>query len=221
MSFDISDALIKRTSDYVKQKMTGEHTGHDWFHIERVCAMAKKIQAVEGGDIKLITMAALLHDLGDYKQYGFSELKGSFVIRGMMDVLGIEHDLKESLVKIIDEAQFKGDDTAKPESIEAKILQDADWLDSLGALGIARTFATGGNNNRPIHNPGIKPRQKLSKTDYIFKKNEGTSINYFYEKVLKLRKMFNTEMAKKIGEQRAVFVEAFLDEFEKEWNCDK
>jgi uncharacterized protein len=221
MPFNISDALIKRTLEYVKQKMAGEHTGHDWFHIERVCEMAKQIQAVEGGDLKLINMAALLHDLGDYKQYGFSELKGSFVLRGMMDVLEIDHDLKETLVKIIDEAQFKGDDTATPSSIEAKILQDSDWLDSLGALGIARTFATGGNGGRPIHVPSIKPRQKLSKTDYIFKKNEGTSINYFYEKILKIPKMLNTKTAKKIGEERARFVEIFLDEFINEWDCKK
>lgn len=213
----ISSDLITRTAAYVKSKMLGGYTGHDWFHIERVWHMAKRLQAVEGGDLEIIEMAALLHDLGDYKQYGFNEIKGTFVLRGMMDVLDIEDELKEKMVTIIDEAQYIGEETKKPKTIEGQILQDADWLDALGAIGIARSFATGGHIKRVIYDPGVKPREKLSKAEYFYRKSEGTSVNYFYEKVLKLPRMLNTETARKIAEHRVKVVENFLEEFYKEW----
>lgn len=213
----ISNDLIARTAAYVKSKMQGGYTGHDWFHIERTWHMAKHLQAQEGGDLGVIEMAVLLHDLGDYKQYGFNEIKGTFVLRGMMDVLDIEDDIKETMVSIIDEAQYIGDETKKPKSIEAQILQDADWLDALGAIGIARSFATGGQIKRVIHDPSVKPREKLSKAEYFFRKQEGTSINYFYEKILKLPRMLNTETARKIAEHRVKVVEDFLGEFYQEW----
>lgn len=216
----IDQGLIDKTAAYVKAKMTGEHTGHDWYHIQRVWQTAKKIQEKEGGDLKLIELAALLHDLGDYKQYEFNEIKGSFVLRGMMDVLEIEDDLKEELVKIIDESQFLGDETTRPKSKEGRVLQDADWLDSIGAIGIARTFATGGSLKRILHDPQKKPRGHLNRADYQFRKQDGTSINHFYEKVMKLPRMLNTETAKKIAEHRMKFVEQFIEEFIAEWKGD-
>ncbi len=217
----IEKGLIEKTAAYVKAKMSDEHTGHDWHHIQRVRKMAKRIQEKEGGERDLIELAALLHELGDYKLHEFNKIKGSFVLLGMMDVLGIEDNLKDRLVKVIEESKFLGDETVKPRSIEGCILQDADWLDNIGAIGVARTFATGGSMKRMMHNPSKKPRGHLSKADYQFRKKDGTSINFFYEKVLKLPGMFNTETAKKIARHRVKFLEQFIKEFLAEWSGEK
>jgi len=218
---EIDGDLIEKTATYVKAKMAGEPTGHDWFHIERVWRTAKLLQQSEGGDLEVVELAALLHDLGDYKQYAFNEIKGYFVLRGMMDILGIEDELKNRLVKIIDEAQFRGDDTITPTSIEAKILQDADWLEALGAIGIARIFATGGSIQRVLHDPSKKPREVIGKVEYQRRKHEGTSYNYFFEKVLKLPKMMSTATGRALAEERARYTLEFLDEFGSEWRGEK
>ncbi len=209
-------ALVRKTADYVRLKLENEPTGHDWWHVERVWKMAKIIQAKEGGDLFLIELAALLHDLGDYKQHEFNEIKGSLVLHGMMDVLGLENDLQEKIVDIVTEAQYNANETVVPKTLEGKILQDADWLDALGAVGVARTFATGGRIKRVIYDPKRKPRHKLTKDDYQHKKREGTSFNYFYEKVLKLPNLMNTKTAKKIAVSRLDFLKTYMDEFLKE-----
>ncbi|HLC69599.1 MAG TPA: HD domain-containing protein [Patescibacteria group bacterium] len=208
--------LIRKTADYVRLKLENEPTGHDWWHVERVWKMAKIIQAKEGGDLFLIELAALLHDLGDYKQHEFNEIKGSLVLHGMMDVLGLESDLQDKIIDIVSEAQYNADETIVPKTLEGKILQDADWLEALGAVGIARTFATGGRIKRIIYDPKRKPRHKLTKDDYQHKKREGTSFNYFYEKVLKLPGMMNTETAKKFAVRRLGFLKMYMEEFLKE-----
>lgn len=209
--------LIRKTIEYVKVKLKDEPTGHDWYHTERVWKLAKRLQEEEGGDKEVIELAALLHDLGDYKKYAYNEIKGSFVLLGMMDVLGIEEEQKEQIAKIIEEAQFVGDDTKPPSTIEGKIVQDADWLDALGAVGIARTFATGGKIGRILHDPNRKPRARLSKKEYQTKKTAGTSVNYFYEKTLKLPKMMNTATGKELARKRAKCLRDFLEKFYKEW----
>lgn len=218
---NISPELISRTASYVKGKMYGELTGHDWYHINRVRKLASIIQKKEGGDPDLIELICLLHDLGDYKQARFNEVKGRFVLRGMMDILEIDSDLQEKILKIIDEAEFVGDDTKKPKTIEGQILQDADGLDSLGAIGIARVFSTGGNINRILHDPNSKPRLKLKKVEYQFRKQEGTSLNYFYEKVIKIPNMLNTDIAKKMAKSRIKFLEVYLKEFYAEWDGER
>lgn len=213
--------LINKTAEYVKNKLMNEATGHDWYHVERVWKMAKKLQAEEGGDLGLVELAALLHDLGDYKQYGFDEDKGNLVLRGMMDVLEIDGKTQKKIMRIIDESQYKGDDTRAPSSLEGKIIQDADWLDALGAIGIARTFATGGRLKRVIHDPQRKPRKRMSKDDYQKRKTDGTSLNYFYEKVLKLPALMNTKAAKAIAERRVKFIENYIEEFLAEWGGER
>lgn len=213
--------LVQQTAAYVKAKLSNEATGHDWYHIERVWKMAKKLHKEEGGNLELIELTCLLHDLGDYKQYEFNEIKGSLVLRGMMDVLGIEKDLEEKIIKIIDESQFNGNETKVPSTLEGKIVQDADWLDALGAIGIARTFATGGYIRRMIHDPKRKPRRKMSKKDYQLRKQEGTSINYFYEKAIKLPKMMNTKTGRAIAMKREQFLRNYIDEFLAEWEGEK
>lgn len=194
-----------------------EPTGHDWYHIKRVFEIAKKIQAVEGGDGELIELSALLHDLGDYKQLDFDEDKGILVLRGMMDVLEIPEELQKKIITIVEESMFVGDDTISPSTLEGKIIQDADWIENLGAIGIARTFATGGRIKRVIHDPGRRVRKRLPRSVYLHKKIEGSSFNFFYEKTLKLPAMLNTETGKKIAKERTEFTRIYLDKFLKEW----
>jgi uncharacterized protein len=205
--------LVQKTAEYVKLKLENEVTGHDWYHVERVYKTAILLQEKEGGNLKLIELAALLHDLGDYKQYDLNEIKGSFVLRGMMDILGLSEKTKEKILKIIEEAQYNADETKVPSTIEGKIIQDADWLDVLGAIGIARVFATGGKLNRVIYDPNKKVRKKLTKAEYQHRKSEGTSFNYFYEKILKLPAMMNTKTAKEIATGRIEYVKGFMEEF--------
>ena len=209
--------LFRKTAAYVRLKMSGEHTGHDWFHIERVWKMAKRIQSKEGGDLEKVELLALLHDIGDTRNYEFEEKKGPLVLRGMMDILDMPKEQQDELVKIIGEMKYQGDDTKAPESLEGRIAQDADMLDALGAIGVARVFATGGHIKRVLHHPEHKPRRRMTREDYVFRKQEGTSINYFSEKVLKLPKLFNTATGKKLAERRVKFIEHFLKEFDRDW----
>lgn len=217
----MANDLVQRTANYVKLKLLNEPTGHDWLHVVRVWRIARRLQKEEGGDLELLDLAVLLHDLGDYKQFNFDEKKAALVLRGMMDVLGIEREMQEKITKIIDEAQYVGSDTKPAKTLEGKILQDADWLDALGAIGIARTFATGGRIRRLIYDPKRKVRRRLSKDDYLHRKQEGTSFNYFLEKILKLPAMFSTKTAKEIAKKRAEFVKIYLQEFLAEWKGEK
>lgn len=209
----MTSPLIKKTAEYVRKKLEAEPTGHDWYHVERVWRVAKQLQEIEGGDAELVELSALLHDLGDYKHYEFDENKGMLVLRGMMDVLEIEEDRQNQILKTVDEAQYKSEDTKEPSTIEAKLLRDATWLDSLGAIGIARTFATGGRIKRLIYDPKKKPRKKMSKEEYQRKKIEGTSVNFFYEKAFKLPEMMHTKTAKNMAAERIKFIEKYLEEF--------
>lgn len=209
--------LFKKISDYVKKQMSGETTGHDWYHIERVLKIARKLQNIEGGDLEIIEIATVLHDLSDYKNYEYNEEKAKLVLRGMMGVLELPVDLQEKIEKIVEEIQYRGVDTKSPSSLEAKIIQDADWLDAIGAIGIARTFATGGSIQRVLYDPKRKPRRKITADDYLHKKREGTSFNYFYEKILVLPEMMNTATAKRWAESRINFVEKYIEQFLLEW----
>lgn len=217
----MSSSLVETTIEYVKKKLYSESTGHDWRHVERVWKMAKRLQKEEGGDLELIQLAALLHDLGDYKQYEFNEAKGSLVLHGMMDIVGIEDEVQEKILDIVAESQYNGDDTKPPSTLEAKIVRDADFLEALGAIGVARTFATGGRIKRILHDPDRKPRKKLSKIDYQHKKQEGTSFNYFYEKALKLPLLMSTATGKQLAERRAKYIKDFIEEFLGEWRGEK
>ena len=217
----VSTELVKKTAEYAKKKLAGEPTGHDWYHVQRVWKMSKRLQAEEGGDSQLIELAALLHDLGDNNLYEFDDQKGFFVLHGMMDVLDIEEELQEKIIKIVDELRYKGDGTKPASTLEGRIVQDADWLESLGAIGVARIFATGGRIKRMLHDPEIQARSKFTVKDYKYKKTDGTSLNYFYEKSFRLTKIMNTKTAKHIAEKRAKYLENFIEEFLSEWKCER
>ncbi len=209
-------SLIQKTVAFVKPKLLHDAGGQDWLHTERVWKMAQHLQAQEGGDRETIELAALLHDVGNYKHYDLNEAKGLLVLQGIMDALGIDSTKQGELLKIIDSARFRGEATLVATSLEGKIIQDADWLDSLGAIGIARNFAYGGKIGRVLHDPKRQVKQDFNHEAYVLKKHEGTSINFFFEKILKLPRMINTKTAKKIAEHRIKFIEIFLEEFNME-----
>jgi len=212
--------LIEKTKNYVRVKLFDEPTGRDWYHVERVRKTAKALQSEEGGELFIIELASLLHDVGDYKKYGFSQRKGDLALDAMMDILEIDNQLQERIMSVVQEAQYNGIETKSPQSIEGRIIQDSDFLECMGAIGVARTFAIGGSFGRPIYNPKRGPREVQSRVDYQKKKFEGTSFNYFYEKSLKLPELMNTKTGKKIALRRVKYLETFIEEFLHEWNSE-
>jgi len=213
--------IIKRVATYVKSHLFEDNTGHDWHHVVRVLRTARILYKEEGGNLMLIELSALLHDLGDYKKHDYSEKKGNLVLDAMMDILEIEREVQEEIMRIVIESQYRGEETEEPSTMEGRILQDADWLETLGAIGVARAFATGGYAGRLIHDPKIRPRTNLSKLDYQKKVKESTSLNYFFEKSLKLPDMMNTKMGKQIAIQRIEFLKKFIKQFLAEWEGEK
>ena len=206
--------VIVQSADYVENLFANEGSGHDWWHIHRVRNLALKIAETEGGNRFIIEMAALLHDVDDWKINGNE--KGGRVIAWLKNIKTDETEI-EKIVEIIDQVSYKGAGvTTNATSIEAKIVQDADRLDAIGAIGIARTFAYGGNKGRPIYLPGIKP--ELHNDFESYKKGTGPTINHFYEKLLLLKKRLNTRTAIEMAEKRHIFMEQFLKQFFMEWN---
>lgn len=207
---------LAEIESYVKKKMTSEQTAHDWFHVERVVKSALFIAKKEKkGNLFIIHAAALLHDISDWKvnNSGKSEEQ---VLEETYKSLAIPLDNRKVLSEIILNMSFnKNIERRKKLSIEGQIVQDADRLDALGAIGIARAFAYGGKKNRLLYDPSIKPITSLTQESY--KKSDGHTVNHFYEKLFKLRKQLNTKTAKEIADKREQFMKAFLKEFYAEW----
>jgi len=201
--------IAEKTAKYVRDVMNHE-PGHDWFHIERVVSIAKVIGRREGADMFVVEMAALLHDVDDWK---FTD--GSTMARDWMRSVGVGDDAAK-IMDIIENLSFKGtthDDSMT--TIEGKVVQDADRLDAIGAIGIARVFTFAGHSNNPIHDPSIKPRLDMTTEEY--KKNKSTAINHFHEKVLLLKGRMNTATGRELAHGRHEFIEKYLDQFFKEW----
>lgn len=209
--------LINKTIELVKEKLEGTESGHDWFHIERVWKLSLKIQEKEGGDKLIIELAALLHDIADPKFHNGDETIASKIVNEFLTEQKVDSETIEKVLFIIENMSFKNRNDA-PENLplELKIVQDADRLDAIGAIGIARTFNFGGYKNNLMYHPDIEP--KLNQTKEEYKKSNGTTINHFYEKLLLLKDLLNTKTAKEIAEHRHQFMLQFLDEFYKEWN---
>ncbi|WP_312765146.1 HD domain-containing protein [Epilithonimonas sp.] len=209
--------LINKTIELVKQKLEGTESGHDWFHIERVWKLSLKIQEKEGGDKLIIELAALLHDVADPKFHNGDETLASKIVNDFLTEQNVDSETIQKVIFIIENMSFKNRNDAPANlPLELKIVQDADRLDAIGAIGIARTFNFGGYKNNLMYHPDIEP--KLSQTKEEYKKSNGTTINHFYEKLLLLKDLLNTITAKEIAEHRHQFMLQFLDEFYKEWN---
>lgn len=211
----IKEAII----DEIKSQFLHDHSGHDWQHIERVYKMAVHIQSEIGGDLEVVELAALLHDISDHKMNGGKLNDGGNVAREILSKYEISSDKIEHVCSIIDSVSYKGANVAdSTTTLEAKIVQDADRLDAIGAIGIARAFAYGGNKNRPMYVPEMKA--ELHDSFEAYANAEGHTINHFYEKLLLLKDRLHTPTARNIGEKRHQIMLNFLSDFYAEWNSE-
>jgi len=210
------DCLLQ-TALFIRELLEGEGSGHDWWHIHRVRNNAIHMAHSYKVNIFILEMAALLHDIADHKLHGGDEEIGPRKAREWMCNLEIKEADQEHIIQIMEEVSFSKGKT--PYSLEGKIVQDADRLDAIGAIGIARTFAFGGFKKREIYNPEIPPVKYASFEDY--KKNTNPTVNHFYEKLLLLKDMMNTEEGKKMAEQRHEYMETFLQQFYAEWEGER
>ncbi|GAA3976059.1 HD domain-containing protein [Pedobacter ginsengiterrae] len=207
---------VNSTIDFVKQTLENAEAGHDWFHIERVYKTAININEVEKGNTLVVALAALLHDIADPKFNNGDEELGPSIAEDFLKSIAVEEDIVSHIKLIIQNMSFKNSfDEVGFTSMEMQIVQDADRLDAIGAIGIARAFTYGGFKNRVLYNPAIKPEQHLTKESY--KNTSAPTINHFYEKLLLLKDMMNTEAGKAIALERHNFMLQYLEHFYKEW----
>lgn len=209
--------IISKTIAFVKEKLHQAEGGHDWFHIERVYRNALLIATTENGDLTVIKLAALLHDIADSKFHDGDETVGPKLARTFLETQNVNEATIAHVIKIIENISFKGGNVQRDfTSIELDIVQDADRLDAIGAIGIARTFNYGGFKNRTLYDPKIAPNTKMTKEEY--KNNEAPTLNHFYEKLLLLKDKMNTDTGKKIAQERHRYMEGFLSQFYAEWD---
>lgn len=207
--------IIKQTIDFVKDTLREAEAGHDWLHTERVWKMAKYIAEKEKADLNVVELSALLHDIADPKFHNGDENLALNISSDFLQKIGVENAVIEQVLFIIKHISFKNRGEMPTEiPIELQIVQDADRLDAIGAIGIARTFHFGGFRNNLIYHPDIEPNINQSKEEY--KKSNGTTINHFYEKLLLLRDMMNTQTARALAEGRHQFMLMFLEQFFRE-----
>jgi uncharacterized protein len=209
-------ALIAATEARVRTAMDNEGTGHDWWHVDRVRRTALRLAAAEGADPLIVELAALLHDMADWKFAGGDATAGERFARDWLASLEAPADLANRVADIVGRVSFKGAGVPTPmPTIEGAVVQDADRLDALGAIGIARVFAYGGHRGQPLHDPRIEPAPHDSFEAY--KGGGGSSVNHFHEKLLLLKDRLNTDAARAIAAERHGYMEAFLERFAEEW----
>ena len=213
MNTIIDDAIA-----YVKQVFENDFSGHDFFHTLRVYKMATRIAEKENADLLTVQLAALLHDVDDFKLSPETHANKDRAV-GFLCEHGVEKAVISTICKIISEVSFRGTDSVTPSTIEGKCVQDADRLDAMGAIGIARTFAFGGNRNQAIYDPDVKPLSNMNESQY--KNHVSTTFNHFYEKLFLLIDLMNTATAKEIAKERDEYMRAFVDEFLAEWDGNR
>ncbi len=205
-------SIIQKTEEYVKEKLKGDHTGHDWQHIKRVRDNALHIAKRENADLLVVELVALLHDIADWKFHGGDDSAGPKLAGEWLELLNAESDVINHVCGIIKEVSFKGAGVkSNIKTKEGMAVQDADRLDAMGAVGIARVFMYGGYKGIEMHDPEIKPKMHESFDDY--KSSKSTCINHFYEKLLLLKDLMNTETGREMAEERHRFMEEYLKRF--------
>lgn len=208
--------IIEHTIDYVKKTLADAEGGHDWWHIERVWKTARHLAAQEEVNGFVVELGALLHDIADSKFHGGDESIGPETARKYLEGMQVDAAVIEHVVAIINNISFKGGNQQRTfSSLELDVVQDADRLDAIGAIGIARTFNYGGFKNREIYNPNIAPNLNMTKEEY--KNSTAPTINHFYEKLLLLKDRMNTRAGRDVAAQRHAFMEHFLEQFYAEW----
>lgn len=210
--------VINQTIDYVRNALQNEYSGHDWWHIQRVYQYSVKLAEEMEADIFICSVAALLHDLADEKVVK-NEQEGLENIRTWLQSNQLSQGDIFHIMDIIQTMSFKGGNNHPMRTLEGMIVQDADRLDALGAIGIARTFAYSGAKGRLIYDPNLKVRKNMTLEEY--RNGKDTAINHFYEKLLKLKSLMNTNKAREYAEERHKFLEIFLNQFLNEWEGKK
>ncbi len=210
---------INQTKLYVKTQLQGAEAGHDWSHIERVYHNSMRIAKTEEADELVVALGALLHDIADSKFHNGDEEIGPKMASEFLGTLGLDKQIQDRVVDIVTDISFKNslsEKQPKSKSIELQVVQDADRLDAIGAIGIARAFNYGGYKNRPLYDPEISPNLQMTKEEY--KRSNNPTINHFYEKLLLLRDQMNTATGRELAEERHKFMLDFLDRFQIEWH---
>ncbi len=211
----MDNIIIEKTIEYVKEFFKNDFSGHDYYHSLRVYQNAVRISEIENADSEIVSIAALLHDVDDYKLSPETACNMNNV-RVFLKTIGVSDVNADRICNIISQISFKGTDTVIPDTIEGKCVQDADRLDALGAIGIARVFAYGGANNRAIYTPEISPDVTMNGAEY--RNCQSSSIHHFYEKLFLLEDLMNTETGKKIAHDRTKIMKRFVEDFLNEWN---
>jgi len=212
------ESVIQTIEERIKKQFMNEGTGHDWYHIDRVRKMAMYIQKREGGNPFVIELAALLHDVSDHKFNGGDFEKGGIVAREWLTKLKVDEEIIQTVTEIVNNISFKGSGEKDVlETLEGKIVQDADRLDAIGAIGIARTFAYGGKVDQPIYDPTVPPKKNQNKESYVSERSH--TINHFYEKLLLIENRMNTATGKLLAKERTDYMKGFLFQFYKEWDA--
>lgn len=212
--------IVQATKDFVRHSLKQAEGGHDWFHIQRVVKNAREIAAGEEVDLFVVELGALLHDIADSKFYNGDETVGPRVAREFLQKQEVKKDIIAHVENIIRFISFKGGNEKQTfSSPELNVVQDADRLDALGAIGIARTFNYGGFKGRPLYDPSIRPNLNMTKDEY--KASTAPTVNHFYEKLFLLKNRMNTASGRKLAEKRHQFMEDFLEQFFEEWGETK
>jgi uncharacterized protein len=207
---------ISATADYMQAQFSGESSGHDWWHTYRVWQMALRLAEAEGADTTVVALAALLHDVADWKFHDGDDTLGARQSRDWLSGLGVAADVIAQVTEIVVKVSFKGAGVADaPLSLAGQCVQDADRLDAIGAVGIGRAFAYGGAKGRLMHDPAEPPVLHTSFADYQHK--QSSTLNHFYEKLLLLRDRLHTAEARRVAAERHAFMEAFVARFLLEW----
>lgn len=213
-------AVLAKIADAVQKQLEGAEGGHDWWHIVRVRALARTIAEKEAADVYLCEITALVHDIGDYKFTGGDEEIGPRMIREILDTSGVAGDDIDLIIRIVETMSFKGAGVAdEMDTLEGQVVQDADRLDALGAIGVGRTFSYGGFKSHPMHDPNVPPLLHGTKEEY--KSRQSTTINHFYEKLLLLKDRMKTATGRAMAEDRHAYMEEFLARFNAEWAGEK
>lgn len=212
----VKTQIVVNTEKFVRQQMLNAEGGHDWWHVFRVWKTARKIAQTENVDLLVVELAALLHDIADPKFHDGNEEIGPETARIFLEKQKVEPETVDHVVNIIKNMSFKNSlGTLDFRSKEMDVVQDADRLDAIGAIGIARAFNYGGFKNRPLYDPAVKPSFNMTKEEY--KKGNSPTVNHFYEKLLLLKDKMNTQTGKMLAEHRHQFMEEFLSRFFEEW----
>ena len=206
--------IIENALKYVEEVFRTDYSGHDYFHTFRVYKMASKIAIEENANLAIVQLAVLLHDVDDAK-LSPETYANKDKARRFLSINNVNDANIETICQIIDEISYRGNDSVIPKTLEGKCVQDADRLDAMGAIGIARAFAYGGNHNRVMHDPDISPNLEMDAEEY--RNHISTTINHFYEKLFMLKNLMNTDIAKSIAQDRESYMKEYISEFMDEW----